>query len=339
MNAAFQRVGLVVNSAAGAGAEQCFQAASQAISALGATDVVTGPGLLGEDSVKSSALRVEILSCDPATGRDGSRALARLLADHLLETVVVVGGDGTMADVAGIFVDSRHQPNILGVGAGSTNAGSLVTCLADEVSQLDKTNLVKRSLDALEVKIIDGPSAIAFNDVVFSSTIVATAGGKLVDLDAAAFLEGRSEPVQPRCIGASGTLVKVAGPDADSLLSSGPDIGTIVVGFAEQAFRAKAITGGICLATHVGFHAGCLVADRPIAYFGATAESLLADGPIHTTFFGLDDSSKVLVSGVKKGAVICADGNPVSVLDESSQVQIKIRLSAITALTMQEQDQ
>lgn len=339
MNNAFQRVGLVVNSTAGAGPEHCFRAAGQAIAALGASTVVTGPGSLGESAFRTSGPQIEILSYDLPAGRDGTRKLARLLADHELETVVVVGGDGTMADVAGVFMGSPHQPSILGIGAGSTNAGALVTCLADELTQLDGRVLRKHQLDTIEVNVVDGPSAIAFNDVVFSTTVVGTIDGKLVDLDAAALLDGRSEPAQPHNIGAQGTSVRIIGVNSDSLLSSGTDIGTIVVGFAEQAFRAKAVTGGICLANHVGFRTGCLVADRPIAYFGATADSLLTDGPIHTSFLGLDATSTVLVSGIGDGAVVCADGNPVAVLNESSEVRVQTRPAAVSALTMQEQDQ
>lgn len=337
MNDAFQRIGLIVNSTAGASPERCFRAAGQAIAALGSSTVVTGPGSLGESAFRTSTLQIEILSGESTTGRDGTRMLARLLADHELETVVVVGGDGTMADVAGIFMGSTHPPDILGIGAGSTNAGALVTCLADDLAQLDRRSLRKHQLDTLEVNVIDGPSAIAFNDIVFSTTVVGTIDGELVDLDATALLEGRYEPAQPHTIGAPGTSVRVIGVESDSLLAHGPDIGTIVVGFAEQAFRAKAITGGICLANHVGFRTGCLVADRPIAYFGATADSLLADGPIHTSFLGLDADNAVLVSGIRNGAVVCADGNPVAKLNESSKVRIQTRPAAITALTMQEQ--
>jgi len=339
MNDAFQRVGLVVNSTAGASPEHCFHAAGQAIAALGASTVVTGPGSLGESAFKTSAPQVELLPCDPSAGRHATRMLARLLADSELQTVVVVGGDGTMADVAGVFMGLPHQPDILGIGTGSTNAGALVTCLADELAKLDRRSLRKHQLDTLEVNVSDGPSAIAFNDIVFSTTVVGTINGELVDLDATALLGGDFEPAQPLGIGTQRTRVRVIGVDSDSLLSSGQDICTIVIGFAEQTFRAKAITGGICLANHVGFRAGCLVADQPIAYFGATADSLLADGPIHTSFLGLDADDTVLVSGIKNGAVVCADGNPVAKLNESTKVRVRTRPAAITALTMQEHDQ
>ncbi len=338
MTEAFQRVGLIINATAGRHPAHCFLAATQALVALGAGEVITGPGELGENAIIDSGLGIEICSIGSATGRDATRALARALAGYRLDTVIVIGGDGTMADVAGVFSETSHQPNILGIGAGTTNAGALITCVADDVSQLDAEKLILRPLDMLVVSIDGVRSAVAFNDCVFSTTVVGTLNGKLIDLDASALLAERCEPGEPKSIASAETLVRIVGPGCNKQLSAGHAVGTIIVGFAEQAFRAKAVTGGICLATHVGLPAGCLVADRPIAYFGATAESLLDDGPMHTTFMGLDADSEVIVSGALPGSVVCADGNPVAQLTEVSVVQIQIKLSAITSLAMQEKE-
>ena len=338
MTNAFQRVGLIINATAGRHSAHCFQAASQALDALNVRQVITGPGSMGENAITDTGLDVEICDISPATGREATKALARTLADLKLDTVIVVGGDGTMADVAGVFMDAPHQPHILGIGAGSTNAGTLITCIADEAQQLNTNSLLLQSLNTLVVSIDDVPSAIAFNDCVFSTTVVGTLDGQLMDIDAAALLEERCEPGQPECIGSEDTLIQITSADHCDNLSGNQIIGTIIIGFAEQAFRAKAVTGGICLATQVGLPAGCLVADRPIAYLGATTESLRSDGPLHTTFMGMDADSKVMVSGVRPGTVICADGNPVALLNETSVVQIQSKLNAITSFSLQEKN-
>lgn len=338
MTEAHQRIGLIVNSAAGGNPKRCFRAALQAVSALGVTRVVTGPGEFGADSVNDPCLQTEVCDIGDASGREGTRELARSFADLELDTVIVVGGDGTMADVAGVFLKMPFQPRILGIGAGSTNAGTLVTCLAEDAAQLDKTELVAKRLDALLVKVIGGPSAVAFNDCVFSSTVVGTLDGKLVDLDAAAMLDGHFKPGAQQSVGGADTVVQVIGQGRCEPLSCGPVVATIIIGFAEPEFRAKAITGGICLAHHVGFPAACLVADRPIAYFGATAESLLTDGPIRTAFMALDVSGTVVITGLNNGAVVCVDGNPLASLNEESEVQIQPKPGVITALKMQEKD-
>ena len=334
MNEEFQRIGLIVNSAAGRNAERAARAGSRAISALGATEVVTGPGAFGEDALRDLDLKLVVRSASPGVGRDSTRSLARTLAELELETVIVVGGDGTMADVASVFAESSHQPKILGIGAGSTNAGALITCLAEEVECLNPKQLEACTMDALIVSVLGGPSAIAFNDCIFSTTVVGTLDDSLVDLDAAALLEGRRELASPRPVGEVETIVRIVGQGSDEHLSNGMAVATIVVGFAERAFRAKAVTGGICLATHVGIPAGCLVADQPLAYVDASAATLIAGGPIKTAFMTIDAERKVIVSGTREGATVCADGNPVAVLHTSSEVEVKLVPSAITGLTI-----
>ena len=125
MTHAFQRVGLIINATAGRNSAHCFLAASQALAALNVHQVITGPGSLGENAITDTDLDVEICNINPATGREATKALVRTFTDLKLETVIVLGGDGTMADVAGVFMNAPHPPHILAIGAGSIMAGSL----------------------------------------------------------------------------------------------------------------------------------------------------------------------------------------------------------------------
>ena len=103
------RIGLVVNQRAGVGGERNRAVAAAVLSALGDCQVVAGPYDTGEAS-------------DPATTGRVARESAQRSADAL----VVIGGDGTMADAANALYATRSQLPILGIGAGSTNAGALV---------------------------------------------------------------------------------------------------------------------------------------------------------------------------------------------------------------------
>lgn len=334
MTATYQRIGLVVNSAAGGNAENALRAGSGAVSALGAAEIVTGPGPLGADAVADLGLRVEVCDIGSGSGRERTMELAYAFAERQLDSVLVVGGDGTMSDVAAVFAGTPHRPDILGIGAGSANAGALVTCLANEVERLNPKHLQAQEHDALVVNVLDGPSAIAFNDCVFGTTVIGTIENDLVDLDAVALLQGRQEVSEPQPIGEADTSVRVIGPDCDEQLSKGVIVGTVVVGFAEQSFRAKAITGGVCLATYVGLPAGCLVAERPLAYVGASADTLRLAGPIRTVFMAIDADKKIIVTGVRNGTTVCADGNPVAVLRTTSAVEVHCKPMAISGLTM-----
>ncbi len=134
-------------------------------------------------------------------GRAQTQALVAQLAQVPLAAMIVVGGDGTLADAACVLINLRSTIPLMGIGVGSTNAGNLITCRA---SELDKINL-----DRLQVEPVQSLLAfdngrllgIGFNDCVLGFTIVGTIDGVVCDLDAAAKMEVRNQPGMPRSIG------------------------------------------------------------------------------------------------------------------------------------------
>ena len=333
MPTCFDRIGLIVNTAAGGDSAASLEAAARAVADLGAVAVVTGPGSLGASALGHLNVRVETCNVDPALGAAGTRLLADQIADRRLGVVVVVGGDGTMADVAGAFFGRAQQPRILGIGTGSTNAGALVTCRAKDARRLDPGRLYSRELCALVASVAGRPPAIAFNDCVIGNTIVGTIDHSLVNLDAAALSQGRREIGEPRGIGRPESRVTIVRSGRSEVIAAGLEIGTVVVGFAEQMFHGKAVAGGICLATLARLTAGCLVADQPLARVGQTAEELLAAGPLRSAFIGITADDAVVVTGVGSGAVLCADGNPIALLGGDLEARIGLSVRAVTGLT------
>src|SRR5690606_25864691 len=93
-----ERIGLVVNPRAGVGGERNQAVAEAVLAALAPCEVVAGPG---EPSAAGPDLAHDITAADrpagcttPATTRRIAREAVRQKADAL----VVIGGDGTMAD-------------------------------------------------------------------------------------------------------------------------------------------------------------------------------------------------------------------------------------------------
>lgn len=129
------RVGLIVNPVAGMGGPVALKGSDdrRALKRAGARPVAPGradrflaraadldvawrtcPAPMGADRLDAAGLDAEVVGslADPTTARD-TRRLAPKLADRV-DVLVVVGGDGTMADVA----QARVQVPVIGVPAG-----------------------------------------------------------------------------------------------------------------------------------------------------------------------------------------------------------------------------
>ena len=324
-----ESIGLIINPNAGRGAEANLAIAGQAIKSIGAKRILTGPGQLGELAVAKADVR-------PVSDLAG-RAVTRWLADEAasagVDALVVVGGDGTLADAAFAILEGGHQCPILGIGAGSTNVGDLITCRADELANLDQADFVTESLHALIALCNDQILALAFNDVVIGSTVLGTLEGNVVDLDATALLEGEKTPGQPQSIATTSALVTKASGDKVVQVAQGPSVGTIIAGFAHQnRFYGKAIVGGVCLTSLVGLPAGCLVCEQPIVRMHLERSDLEAQEPLRSAYVSLSEADAIHVAGVSPPAVLCADGNPLVSLQPGDVAQIRVRMNAVDVL-------
>jgi NAD kinase len=55
-------------------------------------------------------------------------------------------------------------------------------------------------------------------------------------------------------------------------------------------------------------------------------------GPVRCSYTSLDSDHRLVIDGVRSGAVVLADGNPLAVLDESDRVEITLRPGAVRVL-------
>ena len=323
------RAGLVVNPTAGRGPTDSLTAARQTIERLAVSTVLTGAADTGASALQGWSGTVATHDVRGELPTQRTRALARWLAGQRVDVLVVVGGDGTLADAA---LDIGPGVPVLGVGAGSTNVGTLVTCRCGEVEALDVDRLEPVPVDALVAAVNGNEIGVAFNDVVLAATVVGTLDGRRIDIDAAEKRAGRTVPGVPRPVGGPvARVVRVHGGQRTPV-AEGAAVGTVVVGFAEPAFFGKAVAGAACLTTLAGLPAGCLVCDVPLAYVGAMPTDLAAGAAVASRYVSLADGAVVEVVGMDRAAVVCVDGNPLHLFGADDRVTIGPRTGAVTAV-------
>lgn len=331
----FESVGLIINPRAGQGFAVSARVARAALEELQPTLLFTGPAELGASALDGMAFpRVTVLPAPDQPGRAQTQALAMQLAQLPLSILVVVGGDGTLADVAGVLIGQACDIPLLGIGIGSTNAGNLITCRAAEIEQLKCDRLCAEPLRALLAYADNELLGIGFNDCVLGYTVVGTLNNVVQDLDAAAKMAGSNQPGTPRSIGTNQTLVQRLSPDGSRTIASGRKIASVVIGFAEPAFFAKAITGGVCLAALVQAPAGCLTADVPLVQIGLDRQAVLALPPIVSSYATFDENQRIRVSGVRKGTAVCVDGNPLKILQPGDDIEFGVAVDAVRSLRL-----
>ncbi len=331
---AMRRLGLIVNPQAGRGGQANLEGARKAIERLRPDEIVTGPGALGAGAMIGWSGTVTIKPVSD-TGREQTQGVARKIIEQHVDALVIVGGDGTMADVAQVCL-AQESPPLIGVGAGSTNVGRLITCRMDHLGTLTPARLRPQSLDSVLVYCNGEFLGLGFNDGVIGFTVVGTVEGRARDIDAAERMKGRSLPGRPRPIGTPRAQVRRIGSGEPVLVAQGEMVGTVIVGFAEPAFFGKAVAGGMCLTTLTGLPAGCLVCDQPLAHVEVDARSALELPPSVSHYVSLDETTRIVVDGIREDAAVCADGNPLWLLSERDQAEFRIRRAAVTAMRLLE---
>lgn len=335
MMMSLRQVGLVVNPLAGHGAARNSAIAARAIEVLAPEQVTTGAGSLGAAALAARSLvspggpRLTTLTAGIEPGRRGTMELVRRLLRRKPDAIVVVGGDGTMADAATVCLEEASQVPIIGIGVGSTNVGPLVTVPGDRVDLLRGTRLVSQPLDALVVQSAGANLGAGFHDVVVGFTVVGTRDGQRLDVDAAALAGGRVTPGRPRSIGRAHTRITRVGPDGEIVLGEGARVAGVVVAVARPEFFGQALAGGACLTALAGLPAGCLVSDRPLVQVEVTPQELLAWPPLQTWYASLDEGWVIRVEQTAVGAAVSADGNPLHVFRGDEAIEIGVRRGAV----------
>src|SRR5690606_8335749 len=144
---------------------------------------------------------------DAASGRATTRDLVVRAARFGAEAIVVVGGDGTLSDAATALHAAGADVPIIGVGAGSTNAGALVSVDHTSVDRLLQGELHDVNVAALSLVLPGGGRCLAFNDVVVGTTVCGTLDGGYVNLAAEPFMRGQRTLAEPEPLRARGAVI------------------------------------------------------------------------------------------------------------------------------------
>jgi len=325
------RIGIIINPKSGKGFPDNAEIARLAASRFQGAAIFTGPGETVAAAFTGS-YRFEICPCESAPGPQQTKTLARSLAYRQVDLRLVVGGDGTLADVAFALVEMAGAPPVLGIGAGSTNVGPLITCQGKEVAGLVVENLETALLPAALVKYQGTLLGIGFNDCVLGFTVLGTLDGQVRDVDAEAKMRGINILGQPGPVGTPLTLVERISLAGTVEVARGDWVSSVVIGFSDPAFFGKAVTGGICLASYLRIPAGCLATDIPMVRMETTRQEVLALGPMRSQYISFDETMYIRVSGMRTGTAVCADGNPLKILSPQDQVEFWVHPAAVRAV-------
>jgi len=329
------RIGLIVNPSAGS--SEGLTIARAALHALAPREVLVGAGEMGADALRDLPLSVRGFDWSSCAGKARTKFLAERFAAARVDALVVIGGDGTLADVAlALHQTQNHALPVLGIGVGSANVGPLITCLAKEVKQLAGAHFKPRAVDGLIAGVNGNPLGLGFNDVGIGFTVLATVNGAVVDVDAAQKMQGRNIPREPEPIAAEDARVVKSSPRGETVIARGNQVATVIVGFPDERFYGKAIAGGVLLSGLVGDLAGCLVCDHLLVRTQMDAEWYRRSEPVVSHYVGLNETERIETGGLREGAVLCADGNPLAILRPNDRAQVTAQRALAQAIKIEE---
>lgn len=331
----FARVGLIANPSAGRGDTR--RLTRDTLRALAPREVWVGSGEMGAYALDGLSLVRHIVDWSGHQGKVRTAFITQSVARENVDAFVVVGGDGTMADVALALNQAQRQAlPILGIGAGSANVGPLVTLPGAQVGRLAQVNFRMRPVDGLIAGANDADLGLAFNDVVIDFTVLATVDGILANVDAARKMDGVNVPRKPEPVCTPQTRVTKRAPRGETLVAEGDQAVTIIAGLPDERFYGKAIAGAAILSASIGDAAGCLVCSHLLVTTHVSADALHHAEPIVSRYVGLNELDRIEVTGLRQGAALCADGNPLRILNSSDRVQIRVQRGLATAVKIEE---
>lgn len=292
-------LGIIVNSKAGAG-----KAANEKIAVL----------------ALEKFENCDVIRSNPA-GRKGTMLKAAEFASNV-DVIMVIGGDGTMSDVAySVFISGASTP-ILGIGAGSTNAGPLITAKAKEIDQFDPHELFIQEVGGILAFRNGMQAGLGFNDIVFGDTILTTLKGKVVQVSAAQFMMGKKKPAPPSRAGTMRSNVSIERKGKTKLIHKG-EFGQMFVSPLEERYLGKGLAGGTSLAAVLGLPAGIAITSEPLINYSIRQEEFLEMEPIVTTTASFIEGEEVIVIGLKDGTCLNIDGNPLAILKTDDEVRLR----------------
>ncbi len=329
------RVGLIVNPVAGSGTG--LSIARQTMRALSPREILVGEGEMGADALGDLPFPLRVSDWSAHRGKARTTFLAQHLASQAVDALVVIGGDGTLADVALALYSQGHSPPLLGIGVGSANVGPLITCLGTAVHRLSHARLVVRAANGLITGANGADLGLGLNDIVISDTVLATVNNKVINVDAAQKMNGINSPREPEPVWTEQTRVVKKSPGDETLVAQGSQIATVIVGLPDERFYGKAIAGGVILSSLLNAPAGCLVCNHLLVRTRLDAQAHYRAEPIVSHYVSLREDEFIEGWGFRPGAALCADGNPLLIMQEHDRAQIRVKRGLVRAIHIEEQ--
>jgi len=328
------RVGLIANPRAGRG--EALTIAREAMRALAPETIFVGAGEMGADALRDSNIALRVLDWSAHTGKARTHFLAREIAEQNPDALIVIGGDGTLADVAFVLHAANLKTPLLGIGVGSANVGPLITIASREVNRLANAKFVTRAFDGLIAGANGQDLGLGFNDVVLDFTVLATVDGRVVNVDAAQKMSGANVPRAPEPVAGAHARVVKKSARGETLVAFGEEIATMIAGLPDERFYGKAIAGGAILSSFIGDIAGCLVCNHLLVTTHLDADAVHRAEPIVSRYVGIGANDGIEATGLRAGVALCADGNPLKILSESDRVHVRAAKNLATAIRMVE---
>lgn len=325
------RAGLIVHPAAGRGEGAIRDLLSILFSRIELLSLCIVSGTISASVAKEEGMKFTEVDV-PVTNDFAfiERAVKAMLAEKV-DTLIGVGGDGTLCAIANAVVASGAKARLLGIGAGSSNVGPLVTIRGEDLEGLDLSRLADHLVHGINVRVNGEPMGIAFNDVAFSNIFFGTRDGLRVDLDARAMLTGTKREVQPHSVCGERTriykneLVMIDGIDTQ--------MGQIIASPINDplSYSGKAVSGLMCWGPYLGKEGILSVASAVLIRTHIDPKDIETIEPliIHQISFGDGDSVEVV--GLEGDAALILDGTPTCTLAPSDRVVLSLRRDALYA--------
>lgn len=309
-----KKLGVIANTAAGAGGAFIENVASSAILKFRESHIIH-PHLLAR--------------------KEATVAAAADLASSV-DAILVIGGDGTMSDVAYSLFKTGATTPILGIGAGSTNAGPLITVRSQELDRLDPSALIVKEVGGILTSLNGERIGLGFNDVVLGDTVLTTIEGRVVQVNASKFMKGRKIPIPPSRAGNTDSEVRIerGGESPEEIVIHRGIFGQFFAAPLEERYLGKGLAGGTSLAAALGLPAGIAITSEPLVNFSIGTEDLLLMEPIVTKTASIREVDNVVITGIRGGTCLNVDGNPLALLGPGDDVRMHYVPAAARAVKL-----
>ncbi len=322
------RVGVVANPYAGAGSGALRDVLGRLFARLEGADLVLNDGTFEAETAEACRL-----ACTKVRGPIGdARRMAEALLDAGVDTVVGVGGDGTLGEIAAALAARESKAPLLGIGVGSSNVGPLVATASAGLDAFLDAPWSETGVHAVDVRLNGEAVGVSFHDVTPANTYFGTRDGRRVDLDGAAALRGIDRQGVPRSVCVAGTWIAKNGRRllADVSLAGGQVVGSPLNDVEEC--RGKAVGGFLCWGPYLGSRALVAVASEVMIRTHLTPSDLAAAEPLRLFHIGLALGDVVELGGLPEKAVVVVDGTPRCAAGPDKVLSLRAMENAVVAL-------